>query len=163
MDLEGKCHTSDYSEHLFGYASGYPAPVSVEERRLSLWLRAWAPIFAAGGAAFYLLPGQVTRSLNRGAERVHLAASPVDADNLWVVLAMAYMVLITSISQQAASDPLRRQDLVRLLVRGKAASSLGALGYFVVRRRSYAFLVNFILDGAICLTTRRLLEDARRA
>jgi hypothetical protein len=73
---------------------------------------------------------------------------------------MAYMALITGLSYSAAKDPLRRQDLVRFLMLGKAASSLGALGYFLFRRRSYAFLVNFLVDGVILAMTHRLLREA---
>ena len=130
--------------------------------RLSRWLKLWAPTFAVGGAAFYLLPGAVTASLNRQARMVGLEESPPDADNLWVVLAGAYMALITAISARAAADPVARQDLVRLLILGKTASSLGALGYFLFRRRAFAFLANFAVDGAIAGVTWALLEDARR-
>jgi hypothetical protein len=133
------------------------------ERRLSIWLRAWAPTFAAGAGLFYLLPGRTTASLNASARRVGLQESPVDADNLWVVLAAAYMALITGLAQQAAPKPLARQDLVRFLMLGKAASSLGALGYFLFRRRAYAFLLNFAVDGAILALTYKLLTDAQEA
>jgi hypothetical protein len=134
---------------------------SSAEARLRRWLRLWAPIFALGGAAFYLLPGAVTRSLNRQARLVGLEEAPVDADNLWVVLAAAYMALITAISARAAADPLARQDLVRLLILGKTASSLGALGYFLFHRRALAFAANFAVDGAIAGATWALLEEAR--
>jgi len=131
-------------------------------QRLSLWLRLWAPLFAGGGALFYLAPGRVTGSLNLGARVTGLAESPVDADNVWVVLAVAYMAVITGLSQSAAAEPLQRRDLVRLLILGKAVSSLGALGYFIARRRSYAFALNFALDGTICATTWALLRAAER-
>ena len=130
------------------------------EARLATWLKVWAPIFALGGAAFYLLPGRVTASLNQGARVTGLDESPVDADNLWVVLAGAYMALITGISWRAAEDPVRHRDLVRFLMLGKAASSFGALGYFLFHRRTYAFLANFVLDGAILAGTAKLLADA---
>lgn len=134
------------------------------EDRLRLWLKVWAPIFMLGGAAFYLLPGKITANMNRGARRVGMEESPVDADNLWVVLAMAYMALITAISAQAArsEDRGRREELTRLLMVGKAASSFGALGYFIFKRRAYSFLANFLLDGAILGVTYRLLSDSRR-
>ena len=148
----------------------YKQPVSATdvtspaEDRLRLWLKLWAPIFMLGGAGFYLLPGKITANMNQGARVVGLEESPVDADNLWVVLAMAYMALITAISAQAAwsEDRGRREDLTRLLMVGKAASSFGALGYFVFKRRAYSFLANFILDGAILGVTYRLLSDTRR-
>jgi hypothetical protein len=138
---------------------------SPEDARLKLWLRVWAPIFMFGGAGFYLLPGRITSNMNRGARLLKLAESPVDADNLWVVLAMAYMALITAISAQAAAtdDRARREDLARLLMVGKAASSFGALGYFIFKRRAYSFLANFLLDGAILGVTYRLLSAARRS
>ena len=135
--------------------------MSDRERRLQLWLKVLAPIFAVGGAAFYLLPGAVTSNMNRGARLTGMEEAPVDADNLWVVLAAAYMAIIAGLSQTAARAPLERQDLVRFLMLGKAASSLGALGYFLARRRAYAFLVNFVVDGAILATTYKLLADAR--
>jgi hypothetical protein len=137
---------------------------STAEARLRLWLKVWAPIFMLGGAAFYLLPARVTANLNRGARLVRLEESPVDADNLWVVLAMAYMALITAISARAAAadDPARREEMTRLLMVGKAASSFGALGYFIFKRRAYSFLANFLLDGAILGVTYRLLHDSRR-
>ena len=128
-------------------------------------MRVWAPIFAAGGLGFYLLPGPITASMNVGARGVGLEEAPVDADNLWVVLAAAYMALITAISRDAAttSDPERRHSLARYLLVGKVSSSLGALGYFVFRRRGYAFLANFLLDGGIAAVTYALLRDAERA
>jgi hypothetical protein len=118
-------------------------------------------MFAIGGALFYLTPGRVTQSMNQQARLTGLDESPVDADNVWVILAMAYMAIITGLSHTAARDPVRRQDLVRFLILGKAASSLGALGYFLFRRKSHAFLVNFVLDGAICVTTYGLLAAAQ--
>jgi hypothetical protein len=128
-------------------------------------MRIWAPIFAAGGLGFYLLPGLVTKSMNTGARTVGLAESPVDADNLWIVLAAAYMALITAISADAAftDDPAKRHSLARYLLIGKVSSSLGALGYFAFRRRAYAFLANFLLDGGIAVVTYTLLRDAEAA
>ena len=138
---------------------------SPAEARLQLWLKVWAPIFMLGGAGFYLLPGKITSNMNRGARLLKMEESPVDSDNLWVVLAMAYMALITAISAQAAAadDRARREDLTRLLMVGKAASSFGALGYFVFKRRAYSFLANFLLDGAILGITYGLLSAARRS
>jgi hypothetical protein len=138
---------------------------SEADKRLRLWLKVWAPLFMLGGAAFYLLPGRVTSSMNKSARMVGMEESPVDADNLWVVLAMAYMALITGISTQAANTENReyRDQLVRFLMLGKAASSFGALGYFLFRRRAYSFLANFLLDGAILGVTYRLLADAQKA
>jgi hypothetical protein len=135
------------------------------EARLRLWLKVWAPIFMLGGAGFYLIPGKITSNMNQGARLLKMEESPVDADNLWVVLAMAYMALITAISAQAAAadDRARREDLTRLLMVGKAASSFGALGYFIFKRRAYSFLANFLLDGAILGVTYRLVSAARRA
>ena len=128
-------------------------------------MRVWAPIFAAGGIGFYALPGMITASMNRGARTVGLEESPVDADNLWVVLAGAYMALITAISLDAGrtDDSDRRHMLARYLLVGKVASSLGALGYFAFRRRAYAFLANFLLDGGIAAVTYGLLRDAEGA
>ena len=135
------------------------------EARLQTWMKVWAPIFAAGGLGFYLLPGMITASMNKGARSVGLAESPVDADNLWIVLAAAYMALITAISTDAAftADPARRHSLARYLLIGKVTSSLGALGYFAFRRRAYAFLANFLLDGGIAVVTYQLLRQAEQA
>ena len=140
-------------------------PGSRADERLRTWLRLWAPLFMLGGAAFYLLPGRVTGSMTQGARLVKLEESPVDADNLWVVLAMAYMALITAITAQAATtdDQGRRNELVRFLMVGKAASSFGALGYFIFKRQAYSFLANFLLDGAILGVTFKLLADTRKA
>ena len=139
------------------------AGTSEADARLQLWLRVWAPMFMAGGAGFYLLPGRITANMNRGARLLGMEESPVDADNLWVVLAMAYMALITVISARAAgTEDRQREELTRLLLVGKAASSFGALGYFLFKRRAYSFLANFLLDGAILGVTYRLLEETRK-
>ena len=142
----------------------YNPGVDGGEQRLRTWMKVWAPLFAAGGIGFYALPGLVTASMNQGARAVGMAESPVDADNLWIVLAGAYMALITAISADAGrtSSADRRHLLARYLLVGKTASSLGALGYFVFRRRSYAFLANFLLDGGIAAVTYGLLRDAER-
>ena len=128
-------------------------------------MKLWAPIFAAGGLGFYLLPGMITASMNQGARLSGLEESPVDADNLWVVLAGAYMALITAIAADAAltDDAARRHTLARYLLVGKVTSSLGALGYFAFRRRAYAFLANFVLDGGIAAVTYSLLRQAEAA
>jgi hypothetical protein len=129
------------------------------ERRLQLWLRAWAPMFALGAAGFYLMPGKVTESVNRQGRLVGMPEAPQQNDNLWVVLASAYMVLVTAFSWRAAENPREHRDLVRLLILGKFVSSTGALGYFIFKRRSYNYLLNFLLDGAIWTTTYKLLAD----
>ncbi|MGI8609952.1 MAG: hypothetical protein ACR2MY_12105 [Candidatus Dormibacteria bacterium] len=138
--------------------------MDAREARLKAWLMVWAPIFAAGGIGFYLLPGMITASMNKGARAVGMAESPVDADNLWIVLAAAYMALITAISADAAltDDPTKRHTLARYLLVGKVSSSLGALGYFAFKRRAYAFLANFLLDGGIAAVTYQLLREAER-
>jgi hypothetical protein len=139
------------------------APGILAERRLQAWLKLWTPVFALGGLGFYLAPGLVTTSLNRQGARLGMEASPVEGESTWIVLAVAYMVLVTVITNDAAEDPLGRQSQVRYLIAGKSASSLGSLGYFLLKRRSFAFLANFLLDGAIAAGTYKLLQDARRS
>src|SRR5258708_12538041 len=118
------------------------AETSDADERLKLWLKVWAPIFMAGGAGFYLLPGRITASMNKGARMVGMEESPVDADNLWVVLAMAYMALITVISARAAptDDRRQRRELPRRLMVGKAPTSSAPLAYSVFNPPAYSSL-----------------------
>ncbi|GAC1328236.1 MAG: hypothetical protein NVSMB17_03380 [Candidatus Dormibacteria bacterium] len=136
--------------------------MSSPDARLRTWLRVWSPIFAVGGLGFYLIPGPITATMNAGARKVGLEETSVDDGNLWIVLAAAYMALITAISVDAAGtdDTARRHMLARYLVLGKVVSSAGALGYFAFRRRTYAFLANFLLDGGIAATTYSLVRSA---
>ena len=109
-----------------------------------------AAVFAAVGVVFLAIPGKVLAAFNRMAEGMGWAVSPTDAHTLYLVLAVAYMYLVTLLAVQMARYPDSR-IFSRLLWQAKAASSILSLGLFVFQERYLLYLANFAVDGAIAL------------
>lgn len=104
--------------------------------------------FAVVGALFLLAPGAVLALFDRWSAALGLAVSGGAPGELFVVLAGAYMVLVTLLAWAMARAP---EDPVpaRLLVQAKWASALLSFAVFFLRQQQLVLLVNGVVDGAI--------------
>jgi nitric oxide reductase large subunit len=122
------------------------------ERFVVLNLRLLALSFAIVGILFIAVPSVVVDTISDAGEWFGSdTRAPHSQEQLWLALAFAYMVVITAICLLAQADVVRYRALLLVLAVGKAASSLAALGFFVFDENVFVYLLNFLVDGFLCL------------
>jgi hypothetical protein len=118
------------------------------ERFVVLNLRLLALTFAAVGVVFIAAPDGVLGVISDlGDEIGDFAAAPDTVEKFWLALGFAYMVVIAGICATVQLDVVRYRPLLLVLAAGKAASSLGALAFFVFDQDVFIYLLNFLVDG----------------
>ena len=143
--------------------SGSPAGTPIATKRLRLLLRIWTVVFALGAIDFFVFPYLTVRILNSTAKSLgmHEVAALNAGQDFWLTLAVPYMILVASLSWVAQrSDRIQAQP-VQFLMLAKASSSLTSLALFLFGGFPYAFLANFVVDGAIVLVTYWFYRIAR--
>jgi hypothetical protein len=133
-------------------------------RRLRLLLRLWAVIFALGAVDFFVLPYLTVRILNSGAQALgmHQVVALNAGQDFWLTLAVPYMILVAAFSWVAQRGTRIAAQPVQFLMLAKASSSLTSLLLFLFGGFPYAFLANFVVDGAIALITLSFYRAARQ-
>jgi hypothetical protein len=81
--------------------------------------------------------------------------------DFWLTLAVPYMIIVAALSWVAQRGAKVAAQPVQFLMLAKAASSLTSLALFVSGGFAYAFLANFVVDGAIVLITYWFYRAAR--
>jgi len=118
------------------------------------WIRAsgyaLAIVFAAVGVIFLLIPARVLAFFNGLSGPLGLPPAPAPEAPFFVVLAAAYMSVVTVLAWNAGANPEVRV-YPRLLAMAKAVSSFLSFGYFAFGARYLILLANGIVDGAIAL------------
>jgi hypothetical protein len=133
-------------------SAAQPVEISGATAWLRLWLRGLLGGLVVTGLLFLLIPYPVVRFLNYIGGLFGLA--PLDTGHqFYVVLAVAYMALVSAFCWVAVTGSRVQALPVRLLIFGKTMSSLLALLFFVVDVHAFAFLANFVVDGSIALVT----------
>ncbi len=117
--------------------------------------------FVLVGLLFLLVPNAVLALFDRWSSDVGLATFAGDA-GFFVVLAVAYMYLVTLLAWDMARAPGDPAP-ARLLVHAKLASSLLSFTLFLLGRPHLLFLVNGLVDGAIALGVVLLRSAVQRA
>jgi hypothetical protein len=120
------------------------------ERFVVLNLRLLAASFAVVGLLFIVTPDGVLGALDDFGDWLPLGAfspAPDTAEQLWLALGFAYMTVITGICLVVQADVVRYRPLLLVLAAGKAASSLAALGFYLLDEDVFAYLLNFLVDG----------------
>jgi hypothetical protein len=134
------------------------------ERFVAWSLRALAASFAVVGLLFIAVPDGVLGVLDdAGGALGDFAPAAETDDGLWLALGFAYMTVITGICLVAQADVVRYRPLLLVLAAGKAASSLAALGFFLFDADVFAYLLNFVVDGALVVVALGLWALAGRA
>lgn len=113
-------------------------------------LAALALAFAITGLGFLLFPESILREVEVLSRSVGSFPPPAEG-RFWLVLAFAYMVLVTVMAGLSAWDPQRFRPMLWILGLGKLTSSLTALAFFVLDRPAFVYLLNFVVDGGIVL------------
>jgi hypothetical protein len=134
------------------------------EKLVVLGLRLLALSFAVVGILFIATPdgvGDVISDL--GDSLGGFTRAPETQEELWLALGFAYMVVITGICLVAQADVVRYRPLILVLAAGKAASSLASLGFYLFDSDVFIYLLNFLVDGFLCLLALWLWSLAGRA
>jgi hypothetical protein len=120
------------------------------ERFVVANLRLLALTFAVVGILFIATPDGVLDVLDDLGDALgSFASAPATTEKLWLALGFAYMMVIAGICAVVSLDVVRYRPLLLVLAVGKAASSLAALGFYVFDSDVFAYLLNFIVDGAL--------------
>lgn len=131
--------------------------------RLRLLLRIWAVVFALGAVDFFVFPYLTVRTLNATAHALGMreVVALNAGQDFWLTLAVPYMILVAAFSWVAQRGERIAAQPVQFLMLAKASSSLTSLALFVFGGFPYAFLANFVVDGAIVLITYWFYRRAR--
>jgi hypothetical protein len=132
--------------------------------RLRLLLRVWTVIFALGAVDFFVFPYLTVGILNAGARALglHEVVALNAGQDFWLTLAVPYMILVAAFSWIAQRGSKIAAQPVQFLILAKVSSSLTSLALFLFGGFPYAFLANFVVDGAIALITFWFYRAARR-
>ena len=132
-------------------------------KRLRLLLRIWTAVFALGAIDFFVFPYLTVRTLNSTARSLgmHEVAALNAGQDFWLTLAVPYMILVAALSWVAQRGERIQAQPVQFLLLAKASSSLASLALFLFGGFPYAFLANFVVDGAIVLITFWFYRAAR--
>jgi hypothetical protein len=122
------------------------------ERFVVLSLRLLAVSFAVVGLFFIAVPSGTLDTISDLGDAIgSFPRAPHGAEQLWLALAFAYMVVITGICAVAQADVVRYRPFLLVLAAGKTASSLGSLGFYLFDQHVFIYLLNFLVDGFLAL------------
>jgi hypothetical protein len=123
------------------------------ERFVVLSLRLLAASFAVVGLLFITMPDGVLGAISDLGDSIgSFTEAPETAEQLWLALGFAYMVVITGICLVVQADVVRYRPLLLVLAAGKTASSLASLGFYLFDQDVFAYLLNFLVDGFLAFT-----------
>lgn len=127
-------------------------PPSAVERVVAALCTVAGIAFFAVGLAFVARPDEVLAGLERvGTHLGAFAPLPRHGTGFWVCLTGAYMAVVTVLAALVAWRPRAFALLLLPLAVGKATSSLTTLALYRTDRPAFAYLANFLTDGAIAL------------
>jgi hypothetical protein len=132
-------------------------------RRLRTLLRIWTVIFVLGAIDFFVFPYLTVRIVNAGGRALgmHEVTALNGGQDFWLTLAVPYMIVVAALSWVAQRGTRIAAQPVKFLMLAKASSSLTSLALFLFGGFPYAFLANFVVDGAIVLITYWFYRAAR--
>jgi len=108
-----------------------------------------AVIFALVGGIFLLLPREALELFNGISRRLGMVEGPTEP-TFFVVLAAAYMAVVTILAWRMSTSP-REKIFPLLLAQAKLASSALSFLLFAVQARWLIYLANGIIDAALGL------------
>lgn len=119
-----------------------------QERLYRTVAAAFCAAFAIVGLLFLLAPGALFALLDDWSARLGLARLPGAGAGYFVVLAVAYMYVVTVLAWRMARDPADPEP-PRLLLHAKGASTILSFGMFFLATPHLAFLANGLVDGTL--------------
>ena len=122
----------------------------ISARLYRLTMSILAVIFAVVGLLFLFIPDGVTAFFNSLSAPTGMAPAPLPGRGLFIVLAVAYMYLVTFLAARAA---LRPEDgtAPSMLAQAKIASSALSFALFLAGSPYFILLANGIVDGGLAI------------
>lgn len=139
------------------------AGLTRQERSLIALMRIWVVLFLGAGILFSVAPDYVPSYLQRVGSILlgwDSPPFPPPAERFWLVLAVAYLLLLAYCCAIAQRGIVRNSGYVRPVILGKLATSIGFLVCFLISGRHFVYFVGAVVDGAICLITWRFYAGA---
>jgi hypothetical protein len=121
-----------------------------------------ATIFALVGLLFLLQPRAVLVFFNTLSLSFGMSAAPEDGFSFYLVLAVAYMYIVTLLAWGTGRHP-EKSTYPFLLANAKIASSLVSFGFFFLHRPYLIFLSNGIIDGFLGLVALALFRSSKES
>ncbi len=118
-------------------------------------------VFAVVGLTFLLIPNTVLTFFNDFSSGLGFPEAPLHGMNFYLILAVAYMYLVTLLAFQMCRKP-RERIYPFLLTNAKIASSLLSLFLLISQEHYFIFLANFLVDGLIGLSVLILMKRNQR-
>jgi hypothetical protein len=109
-----------------------------------------AVIFAVVGILFLCWSDGVIVFFNMFSSRIGMMVTPVPPVHFYLILAVAYMYLVTVLACLMARNPGTAM-LPLLLANAKLASALLSFGFFILHNPHLIYLTNGIVDGSLGL------------
>ena len=107
-------------------------------------------IFGIVGIIFLAIPEQVLSFFNAISLHYGLPASPTQGIGFFLILAVAYMYLVSMLAFMMYKNP-ENSSFPLLLINGKSVSSVVSILLIIVQSPSLIYMVNAITDGTIAL------------
>jgi hypothetical protein len=124
------------------------------ERIVVLTMRSLAVTFAVVGILFISAPDGVVDTIDDVGDWFGDFSPGAETDQkFWLGLGFAYMTVITGIALVVSLDVVRYRPLLLVLAAGKAASSLTTGAFFAFDDDVFIYLLNFLVDGSLVLTS----------
>jgi len=118
--------------------------------------------FAVVGLLFLLAPDKPLAFFNALSSPLGLPPSPANGWDFYLILAAAYMYLVTVLAFSMYRHPENRL-FPKLLAHAKLASATLSLALFLLQARHLIYLANFAVDGAIGIAALVIYLKMRRA
>ncbi len=112
--------------------------------------------FALVGLIFLFRAEDVLIFFNALSKQLGMLPAPVAGTDFYLVLAVAYMYVVTLLAYKMYCQPENRQYPV-LLINAKTASSILSILLFIFHQPYLIYITNAIVDGSIALLLLLLL------
>lgn len=121
----------------------------------------FAIVFAVVGMIFLFMPKPVLVFFNSISHLWGLPPAPAAGFNFYVILAAAYMYLVTVLAFLMYCKP-QEELFPFLLAHGKIMSSLLSLAAFLFHQRYLIYISNFLIDGFIGIVVFYMYYQVKR-
>lgn len=118
-------------------------------------------IFAVVGLMFLFLPDTVLAFFNNISVYFGLPKAPLQGNGFYLILASAYMYLVTLLAYLMYRHP-EQKIYPFLLTHGKMASSIISIYLFLTHKPYLIYLANFVIDGFIGISVLFLMKREKR-
>jgi hypothetical protein len=141
--------------------------IAKNENRAEFWHRCYKLVslilsiaFGIVGIVFLAIPAQVLGFFNDISLSYGLPASPAQGTSFFLILAVAYMYLVSVLAFMMYKNP-GNSFFPLLLISGKSISSIVSILFVIVHGHSLIYIVNAITDGSIALGVLLLSRKIR--